>query len=90
MASARANAKNVRILTTAASTCSPASCWRRGQELLTTVVAAKIECLPVAFGVESSRFVYGHSTDGVFDRGFRLIHGRVSFPSDCFFLMRSP
>ena len=51
----------------------------RGQKLLPTVVAAKVERLSIAFGVESGRFIHGHSADGVFGHGFRLFHGHVSF-----------
>jgi hypothetical protein len=51
----------------------------RGQKLLPAVVAAKVERLPIAFGVESGSFVHGHSADGVFGLGFRFIHGHVSF-----------
>jgi hypothetical protein len=43
------------------------------------VVAAKVERLSVAFGMESGCFVYGHSTDGVFGHGFRFFHGHVPF-----------
>jgi hypothetical protein len=42
----------------------------RGQKLLPTLVAAKVERLSIAFGVESGRFVHGHSADGVFGHGF--------------------
>jgi len=52
----------------------------RRQKLLPTVVAAKVERLSIAFGVESSRFVHGHSADGVFSRGFRFFHGHVPLP----------
>jgi hypothetical protein len=50
-----------------------------GQKLLPTVVAAKVERLSIAFGVESGCFVHGHSADGVFGRGFRFFHGHVPF-----------
>jgi hypothetical protein len=43
------------------------------------VVAAKVERLSLAFGVESGRFVHGHSADRVFGHGFRFFHGHVSF-----------
>lgn len=55
----------------------------RGQELLPTVVAAKVERLSIAFGVESGDFVHGHSTDGVFGHGFRFFHSHVSFVGCC-------
>jgi hypothetical protein len=51
----------------------------RGQKLLPTAVAAKVERLSIAFGVESGCFVHGHSTDRVFGHGFRFLHGHVSF-----------
>ena len=51
----------------------------RGQKLLPTVVAAKVERFSIAFSVESRGFVHGHSADGIFRHGFRFIHGRVSF-----------
>jgi hypothetical protein len=51
----------------------------RGQKLLPTMVAAKVERLSIAFGVESDCFVHGHSADGVFGHGFRFLHGHVSF-----------
>jgi hypothetical protein len=51
----------------------------RGQKLFPTVVAAKVERLSLAFGVESGRFVHDHSADGVFGHGFRFFHGHVSF-----------
>jgi hypothetical protein len=40
----------------------------RGHERLSTVIAAKVKRLSVAFGVQSSRFVDGHPADGVFGR----------------------
>jgi hypothetical protein len=36
------------------------------QKLFPAVLAAKIKCLAVAFGVKRRRFVHGHSADGVF------------------------
>ena len=51
----------------------------RGQKLLPTVVAAKVERLSIAFGVESRGFVHVHSADGVFGHGFRFFHCFVSF-----------
>jgi hypothetical protein len=50
-----------------------------GQKLLPAMVAAKVERLSIAFGVESGCLVHGHSADGVFGRGFRIIHCFVSF-----------
>ncbi|MPN51199.1 hypothetical protein SDC9_198841 [bioreactor metagenome] len=50
-----------------------------GQKLLSAVVAAKVEHLSIALGVESGGFVHGHSADGVFGHGFRFFHGHVSF-----------
>jgi len=41
----------------------------RGQKRLPTVVAAKVERLSIAFGVESGGFVHVHSADGVFGHG---------------------
>jgi hypothetical protein len=71
---------NVRALSTAASRLVlPLSTGGRRQKLLPTVVAAKVERLSIAFGVESGCFVHGHSADGVFGRGFRFFHGLVSF-----------
>jgi hypothetical protein len=71
---------NVRVLSTAA----PRLTLRlgpggRGQKLLPAVVAAKVERLSIAFGVESGCFVHGHPADGIFGHGFRFIHGHVSF-----------
>ena len=51
----------------------------RGQVHLPAVVAAKVERLSIAFGVESGCFVHVHSADGVFGRGFRFFHGHVPF-----------
>jgi hypothetical protein len=51
----------------------------RGQKRLPAAVAAKVEGLSVAFGVESGGFVHGHSTGGVSGRGCRFFHGRVPF-----------
>src|SRR5680860_95123 len=51
----------------------------RGQKLLPTVVAAKVERLSIAFGVESGCFVHGHSADGIFGHGFQFVHDHVSF-----------
>ncbi|MGB3940307.1 MAG: hypothetical protein WBK96_02305 [Candidatus Manganitrophaceae bacterium] len=48
--------------------------WRR-QKLFPTGVAAKVERLSIAFGVESSCCVHGHTADGVFGHGFRFFHG---------------
>jgi hypothetical protein len=54
----------------------------RGQKLLPTVVAAKVERFSIAFSLESGCFVHGHSTDGVFDHGFRFFHGHAPFLVD--------
>jgi hypothetical protein len=43
------------------------------------VLAAKVERLAIAYGLESGCFVHGHAADGVFGRGFRCIHGHVPF-----------
>ncbi len=51
----------------------------RGQKLLPTVVAAKVEPLSIAFGMGSGGFVHGHAADGVFGRGFRVFHGQVPY-----------
>jgi hypothetical protein len=50
-----------------------------GQKLLSAVVAAKVERLSIAFGVESGCFVHRHAADGVFGHGFRFFHGHVPF-----------
>jgi len=47
---------------------------RRGQKLLPTVVAAKVECLSIAFGVECGGFVHGHAADGIDCFGSGFIH----------------
>jgi hypothetical protein len=65
--------------TTAARLTLGLSTGGRGQKLLPTVVAAKVERLSSAFGVESRGFVHGHSADGVFGHGFRFFHCFVSF-----------
>jgi hypothetical protein len=54
-----------------------------GQELLATVVAAKVERLSIAFGVDGGCFIYSHAADGVFGHGVRLFHGSLSFLSCC-------
>jgi hypothetical protein len=70
----------VALLPTAASSLIlRLSTGGRGQELLPTVVAAKVERLSIAFGVESGCFVHGHAADGVFGLGFRLFHGHTPF-----------
>jgi len=38
----------------------------RGKKLLQTVVAAEVELLSIAFGMDSDCFVNGHPADGVF------------------------
>jgi hypothetical protein len=69
-----------RFLSTAASRLGRLlSTGGRGQKLLPTVVAAKVESLSIAFGVESGCLVHDHSADGVFGHGFRFFHGHVSF-----------
>lgn len=52
---------------------------RRGQKLLSTVVAAKVELLTITIGAKSGCFVYGHSADGVFGNGFWFFHGHIPF-----------
>jgi hypothetical protein len=70
----------MRILSTAASRLAlRLGAGGRGQKLLPAVLAAKVECFSIAFGVESGGFIHGHSADGVFGHGFRFIHGHVSF-----------
>jgi hypothetical protein len=69
-----------RVLSTAASRLGRLlSTGGRGQKLLPAVVAAKVESLSIAFGVESGCFVHGHSADGVFGHGFRFFYGHFSF-----------
>jgi hypothetical protein len=69
-----------RMLSTAASRLSVRlSTAGRGQKLLPAVVAAKVEPLSVALGVESGCFVHSHSADGVFGYGFRFFHDHVPF-----------
>ncbi len=51
----------------------------RGQELLPTLVAAKVEGLSITFGVKSSCFVHGHPADGILGHGFRFFHGHAPF-----------
>ena len=73
-------AYNMRVSSTAASRLVlRLSTGGRGQKLLPTVVAAKVDRLSIAFGVESGCFVHGHAADGVFGHGFRFIHGHVPF-----------
>ena len=73
-------ARFVWVLSTAASRLVGwLSTSGRGQKLLPAVVAAKVERLPTAFGMEGSCFVHVHSADGVFGRGFRFFHGHVPF-----------
>jgi len=72
-----------RMLSTAASRLSiRLSTDGRGQKLFPAVVAAKVERLSIALGVESGCFVHGHSADGVFGHGFRFFHGHVPFLVD--------
>jgi hypothetical protein len=56
----------------------------RGQKLLPTVVAAEVERLSIAFGVESGCFVHGHSADGVFGHGFRVFHSDFPYLGCCY------
>jgi hypothetical protein len=86
MARAKANARLQRmarfvsVLSTAASRLVVGlGASGRGQKLLPALVAAKVERLPAAFGMEGGRFVHVHSADGVFGRGFRFFHGHVPF-----------
>ena len=51
----------------------------RGQELLPTLVAAKVEGLSITFSVKSSCFVHGHPADGILGHGFRFFHGHAPF-----------
>ncbi len=48
-----------------------------GQEFLPAVLAAEVEHFSIALGVDRSRFINGHATDGVFGFGFRIVHGQV-------------
>jgi hypothetical protein len=71
-------AYNLRMLSTAGfRLIHGLSASGRGLKLLPTVVAAKVERLSSAVGVESGCFVNGHSADGVFGHGFRFFHGDV-------------
>lgn len=64
-------------------------CLRRcGQKLLPTVVAAEIECLASAFGMQSCGLIYGHSANGVLGDCFRIFHSSVTFLSLPFSAMR--
>jgi hypothetical protein len=54
----------------------------RGQKLLPTMVAAKVERFAISFNVKSCCFVHGHSADGVFGHGFWFIHGHSPFLVD--------
>jgi hypothetical protein len=51
----------------------------RGQEILPTLVAAKVKGLAITFSVESRCFVHGHPADGVLGHGFRFFHGHAPF-----------
>ena len=51
----------------------------RGQKLLPAAIAAKVEGLSIAFGVDGGGGIHGHSADGVDSFGFRRIHDAVSF-----------
>ena len=71
-------ANNMWVLSTAASRLFlRLGTGRRGQKLLPTLVATKVERLSIAFGVESGCFVHGHSADGVFGHRFRFFHGHA-------------
>jgi len=52
----------------------------RGQKRLPTVVAAKVELLSIAFGVERGGFVHVHSANGVFGYGLWFFHGHGHVP----------
>ena len=73
-------ANNLRVLSAAASRLflrlSTGGC---GQKFFPTGLAAKVERLSIAFGVESPCFVHGHSADGVFGHRFRFFHGHAPF-----------
>ena len=72
-----------RLLSTAASRLAlRRGIGRRGQKLLPTAVAAKVEPLSITFGVDSGGFVHGHAADGVSGHGFRFIHGHVPLLMD--------
>ncbi len=43
------------------------------------MLAAEVECFPIAFGVEGGGGVHGHAADGVDSFGFRRTHIFVSF-----------
>ena len=51
--------------------------------MLATVVAAKVESLSIAFGVDGGCFIYSHAAERVFGHGVRLFHGSLSFLSCC-------
>ena len=71
---------NLLVLATAAISLSLRFCTGgRGQKLLPTVFAAKVDRLAIAYHLESSCFVYSHAADGIFGHGFRLFHRHVSF-----------
>jgi hypothetical protein len=69
-----------RLLSTAASRFAlRLSTGGLGQKLLPAVVAAKVERLSTAFGMDSSCFVHSHSAYRVFGLGLRFSHGSFSF-----------
>ena len=71
---------NMRVLCTATSGLGLLlGTGGRGQKLLSTALAAEVECLSIAFGVESGCFVHDHSADRVFGLGFRFFHGHAPF-----------
>ena len=47
------------------------------------MVAAKVESLSIAFGVDGGCFIYSHAAERVFGHGVRLFHGSLSFLSCC-------
>jgi hypothetical protein len=50
-----------------------------GQKLLSAAVGAKVVRLAIALSVDGGCFVHGHSADGIFNHGCRLVHGSVPF-----------
>jgi hypothetical protein len=53
-------------------------------KLLLAIVAAKVECHSIAFGMNRGRFVNGPSAKGVFGYGFGFIHGYISIFGCCY------
>ena len=74
-------------------------CWRQpsrdflsrfalggpGQKLLSTAVAAKVELLSIAFGMESGCLIYAHPADRVLGQ-FRCFHDHISSAQTHLFL----